>query len=301
MIKVEHLRKTYITKHKEKSRGLVDVSFSLPSSGFIFILGKSGSGKSTLLNILGLLDKKSDGKIFIDGKDSDLFSEKEINFYRSTYCGFIFQDYQLIDELTVKENVALSLELKSDSENKEERISKILKKVDLNGFENRYPNELSGGQKQRVSIDRALIKNPKIILCDEPTGNLDKKTSIKILDLLKEISESCLVFMVSHDEKAAYTYADRIISLQEGLIIKDEIRDKSYSNEFKIIDNEVYLPFNKNLSSSEKDLFNKLIKSEKLKNIHQLSNGFIKNDQVIADESNFEFKKINSIEKRKAN
>ncbi|MGM9858222.1 MAG: ATP-binding cassette domain-containing protein, partial [Bacilli bacterium] len=126
MIEVQHLKKTYTGKKKEKSRGLTDVSFVLSSTGFVFVLGKSGSGKSTLLNLLGNLDEKTEGKIFIDGKDFDTFTDKEIDFYRSTYCGFIFQDYQLINELTVKENIALSLELIDDLEDKENRISNII-------------------------------------------------------------------------------------------------------------------------------------------------------------------------------
>ena len=137
MIKVEHLNKTYVGKNKEKSRGLIDVSFILPSTGFVFVLGKSGSGKSTLLNLLGSLDNKNGGKIYIDNKDLDNFNQKELSLYRSSYCGFIFQDYQLINELTVKENIALSLEIIDDTEDIENRVNDIIKKVGLEGFENR--------------------------------------------------------------------------------------------------------------------------------------------------------------------
>ncbi len=122
MVKVTHLKKTYIDKNKVKSRGLEDVSFSLPNKGFVFVLGKSGCGKSTLLNLLGLLDDKTSGKIYIDNKDVDEFNEHEKSYYRSTYCGFIFQDYQLINELTVKENISLVLEIKDDLKDYEERI-----------------------------------------------------------------------------------------------------------------------------------------------------------------------------------
>ena len=247
MIQVKNLKKTYIGKGKVKSRGLVDVSFTLPSKGFVFVLGISGSGKSTLLNLLGKLDEKTEGKIYIEGKDLDTFTKEEIDYYRSNYCGFIFQDYQLINELTVKENIALSLELISDFQDKEERIKEILKKVELTGYENKYPNELSGGQKQRVSIARALIKNPKLILCDEPTGNLDKKTSVAILNLLKETSKTCLVFMVSHDEKNSLIYAQRRIIIEEGLVINDEIRDDSFKNKFYIEEGKAYIPYEKEI------------------------------------------------------
>lgn len=176
--------------------------------------------------------------------------------------------------MTVKENIALALEIIDDEENKEERIKEILEKVELSGYENRYPNELSGGQKQRVSIARALIKNPKLILCDEPTGNLDIKTSISILNLLQEISKTCLVFMVSHDEKSSLRYAQRRLILEEGLVIKDEYRDPSYSNSFRIVDNVAYLPYEKNLSEEEKEVINDKISKKSLIAFKQIGSGF---------------------------
>ena len=289
MIEVQHLKKTYTGKKKEKARGLTDVSFVLPSTGFVFVLGKSGSGKSTLLNLLGYLDDKTEGKILIDGKDLDTFNEQEINYYRSSYCGFIFQDYQLINELTVKENIALSLDLVDNLEDKENRINKILQKVELTGFENRYPNELSGGQKQRVSIARALIKNPKIVLCDEPTGNLDAKTSKAILDLLKEISKTCLVFMVSHDEKSSLLYAERRIILENGLIIKDECRDNDYDNSFKIIDNIAYLPYQKELTDEEQNLLNNNLSKNEISRIEKIGNGFHPFNNDLESQSSFSY------------
>ena len=274
MITVSHLKKTYIGKHNTHSRGLVDVSFTLPEKGFVFVLGKSGSGKSTLLNLLGGLDTLTDGKIYLGKKDFSSFTEKEKREYKASFCGFIFQDYKLIDELTVKENIALSLELISDEEEKEKRIDEILKEVDLVGYENRYPKELSGGQKQRVAIARALIKKPKFVLCDEPTGNLDQKTSKQILDLLKRISKDCLVFMVSHDEKAAFEYADKKITLEEGLVIKEEIRDPFYENKLKIEDGICYLPFNRNLTEEETKTLSEQTKNGSIKKLVQNTDGF---------------------------
>lgn len=291
MIQVKNLKKTYLGKKNIKSRGLVDVSFDLPSKGFVFVLGKSGSGKSTLLNLLGKLDEKTSGKIYIDGKDIDTFTKEEEDFYRSTYCGFIFQDYQLINELTVKENIALSLELINDQDNKEERIKEILKKVELEDYENRHPTELSGGQKQRVSIARALIKNPKLVLCDEPTGNLDKKTSIAILNLLEEISKNCLIFMVSHDEKNSLRYAQRRIILEDGLVIKDEYRDESYKNNFFIDGRKAYLPFEKEITDEECNLLNEKIKSGEVNELTKIGNGFNDNNKVVIEDGKFEFKK----------
>lgn len=124
MIKVQNLKKTYIDRNKQKSRGLDDVTFTLPDKGFIFVLGKSGCGKSTLLNLIGLLDKKTSGKIYIDNKDTDEFNEAEKSFYRASYCGFIFQDYELINELTVKENVSLALEINNDLMDHDSRIER---------------------------------------------------------------------------------------------------------------------------------------------------------------------------------
>ena len=292
MIKVTNLKKTYVDKRKVKSRGLIDVSFYLPSKGFVFVLGKSGCGKSTLLNLLGLLDTKTEGKIYVDNKDIDLFTELEKTYYRSTYCGFIFQDYELINELTVKENISLALEIKDDLQNFDQKLDSIMSLVDIVSLKDKYPYELSGGEKQRVSIARALIKNPKIILADEPTGNLDKKTSKVILDLLKEVSKKCLVFMVSHDEKAAYLYADRIITLDEGKVKSDKIRRKDYKNELKIVDNNIYLPFARSITNEEQNIINEAISNNKSMNFKQLDDGFVDYKEDIENDNNFEYKNI---------
>lgn len=302
MIRVEHLKKEYISKNKIKSRGIVDVSFVLPSTGFVFVLGKSGSGKSTLLNLLGTLDKKTDGKIYIDNKDLDTFKKDEIDYYRSSYCGFIFQDYQLIDELTVKENISIALEINDDNDEKEKRVEEIINDLELNGLENKFTNELSGGQKQRVSIARALIKKPKLILCDEPTGNLDKKTSLVIMNLLKKISSDCLVFMVTHDENSSLIYADRRIILEEGLIIKDEYRSPSYKNEFYIENEVAFLPFNKQLSEEECLKLNEELSNGKVKRFKNINNGFSPFEDAIEEENDDSFSaKSNKFNKKSLN
>ncbi|MDD5932806.1 MAG: ABC transporter ATP-binding protein, partial [bacterium] len=302
MIRVEHLKKEYISKNKIKSRGIVDVSFTLPSTGFVFVLGKSGSGKSTLLNLLGTLDKKTDGKIYIDNKDLDTFKKDEIDYYRSSYCGFIFQDYQLIDELTVKENISIALEINDDNDEKEKRVQEIINDLELNGLENKFTNELSGGQKQRVSIARALIKKPKLILCDEPTGNLDKKTSLVIMNLLKKISSDCLVFMVTHDENSSLIYADRRIILEEGLIIKDEYRSPSYKNEFYIENEVAFLPFNKQLSEEECLKLNEELSNGKVKRFKNINNGFSPFENTIEEENDDSFRaKSNKFNKKSLN
>ena len=219
MIEIKNLTKVFKSKNKSVVVALNDINLTLPDSGLVFIIGKSGSGKSTLLNMLGGLDKATAGQVIADGNNISKFSNSKFYNYRSSYIGFIFQHYYLIDELTIKQNIQLALDIAPKRKGLD--ISELLKKVGLEGYENRYPSELSGGQQQRVAIARALIKNPSLILGDEPTGNLDITTSFQILKVLKEISKDRLVVIVSHNLDEADIYADRIIELSEGRIIKD--------------------------------------------------------------------------------
>ena len=284
MIEVKNIKKTYIGKDGKESRGLVDVSFKLSDKGFVFVLGKSGSGKSTLLNIIGGLDKATSGEVIIEGKKISDFSEKDFDYYKSHYCGFIFQDYKLLNELNVYENILLSLEIKNDMEDADNRIKEILNKVGLDGYENKMINELSGGEKQRVAIARCLIKNPKIILCDEPTGNLDKKTSKQILDALKEVSKNCLVFMVSHDNKACDLYASRRLTINDGLIIDDSIKNESFENKMTLKNNTIYLPSDSTLNDDDLKKLNQLYKENKIDKIDNLDDAFIPfNDDEISE------------------
>ena len=215
----------------------------------IFVIGKSGSGKSTLLNLIGGLDKCTSGEIIADGNNITKMESRKVTKYRSSYVGFIFQDYHVLDNFTVRENVNLALDITSQQD--DEKVNKILNLVDLNMYADRYPTELSGGQKQRIAIARALVKDSKVILCDEPTGNLDKKTSTQILELLKKISQEKLVIIVSHNMVDANTYAERIIELSDGQVIRDRRRSENYSNEFKIENDVVYLPHYRDLTSTE--------------------------------------------------
>lgn len=220
MLELCHISKTYQTNKKIKTHALKDINLKFPNHGMIFILGKSGSGKSTLLNIIGGLDQANEGELLIHGKSSKSFTQSEYDAYRNTYIGFIFQEFYLIEEYTIEKNIALSLQLQNKEATKE-AIDDILNKVGLANFNNRYPNELSGGQKQRVAIARSLIKQPEILMADEPTGALDTTTGKEIFDTLKELSKEKLVIVVSHDEEAATQYADRIIRFSDGTIIED--------------------------------------------------------------------------------
>lgn len=272
MIEIKNLTKIYKSKNTPKCIALNDLSFTLPDKGMVFVIGKSGSGKSTLLNMLGGLDNITSGEIVADGNKLSSFTPSDFNKYRSTYIGFIFQDYHLLDDLTIAQNIKLALDISNVKGKK--IISETLKKVDLEGYEKRYPRELSGGQKQRVAIARALAKNPKLILGDEPTGNLDNKTSTQVLDLLKEVSKERLVVIVSHNLADADKYADRIIELHEGKILSDKERIDNYNNDFKIVDSTVYLPHYRDLSMLESKEFASAINNGVCE-IIQNDNGFV--------------------------
>ena len=220
-MKINSISKIYKAKNAEPVIALNDVSFELPNKGMVFILGKSGSGKSTLLNVISGLTKVDKGSIEVDNKDITKLSENELCKYRNTLCGFIFQEYNLIPELNVSENIKLALQLQGEKK-VDEKVQEVLKLVELTDYEKRKVTELSGGQKQRVAIARAIIKNPKIIFADEPTGALDEQTGRSILELLKKLSKDRLVIIVTHDKGFAKEYKDRIIELKDGKIIKDD-------------------------------------------------------------------------------
>ncbi len=222
MLQIKNLVKRYTTKG-ETVIALDHVSVDFPEKGMVFLLGKSGSGKSTLLNVSGGLDSPDEGEIIVKGKSSKDFSKSDFDSYRNTYLGFIFQEYNILNELTVAENLALALELQGKPREKA-LVDSLLEQVDLKGYGDRHPNTLSGGQKQRVAIARALIKSPEIIMADEPTGALDSATGAQVFDTLKKLSEEKLVVVVSHDREFAERYADRIIELKDGKIISDMTR-----------------------------------------------------------------------------
>lgn len=220
MLETKELVKIYKPKKGVPVTALQNVSLKFPDKGMVFLLGKSGSGKSTLLNLLGGLDNYNSGEIIIKGVSSKDFKQSHFDSYRNTYVGFIFQEYNILDEFTVGANIALAIELQNRKATDAE-INQILKEVDLEGYGDRKPNELSGGQKQRVAIARALVKNPEIIMADEPSGALDSNTGRQIFDTLKKLSHDKLVIVVSHDREFAEQYADRIIELADGKVISD--------------------------------------------------------------------------------
>ena len=219
-IEISNLQKIYIAKGNPDVPALKGVSFTLPEKGMVFILGKSGCGKSTLLNVLGGLDGFDGGDVIIDGKSMKNFSAKDLDRYRNDSVGFVFQENNLLDEYTVARNVGLSIELHNGKDGGG-KVEAVLNAVDLSDFGERKCNRLSGGQKQRVAIARAIVKNPKILLCDEPTGSLDSETGEDIFNLLKKISENTLVVVVSHDRESAEKFGDRVIEIKDGAVISD--------------------------------------------------------------------------------
>lgn len=220
MLELRNVSKSYKMKKGIQNHVLKNISLKFDSVGMTFILGKSGSGKSTLLNIIGGLDKYDSGDVSIFDKSTKNFKEKEFDSYRNNYIGFVFQEFNVIEDYTVYENIVLALELQNKKINQQE-IETLLTKLEINDLKHRKINELSGGQKQRVTIARALIKDPKIILADEPTGNLDSETGLQVMGLLKEISKDTLVIVVSHNEEQAKLYGDRVIELKDGEVTSD--------------------------------------------------------------------------------
>ena len=223
MLQIKNLTKTYKAKGTRDVIALNNISVDFPSTGMVFLLGKSGSGKSTLLNVIGGLDSLEGGEIIIKGKSSQSFTSSDFDSYRNTYIGFIFQEYNILEEFTVEKNISLALELQGKPADKK-TIDQLLAQVDMQGLGDRKPNQLSGGQKQRVAIARALIKDPEIIMADEPTGALDSTTGAQVFETLKNLSKDHLVIVVSHDRDFAETYGDRIIELKDGKILTDKTK-----------------------------------------------------------------------------
>lgn len=220
MIELKNIGKIYKSKKSSDTVALKDINIKIGNTGMLFIVGKSGSGKSTLLNLLGGLDSPTSGELLINNKNISKFTKNQYDSYRNTYVGFIFQEFNVLEQYNVYENIELAMELQKKKIDKN-TIDKLLDKLGISNLGKRKINELSGGQKQRVAIARALIKNPQIILADEPTGNLDRNSSEQIFNILKEISKNQLVIVVSHDMESAQKYADRIIQIDDGNIIND--------------------------------------------------------------------------------
>jgi putative ABC transport system ATP-binding protein len=224
MITLENIRRTYHVGG-QTIHALNEVDLRIENGQFVAIMGRSGSGKSTLLNMLGCMDRPDEGRYELDGKEVSGMDDDDLSAVRNRYMGFIFQSFHLLPRLTAIENVLLPRRYHEDGlrEEDRERAMVIMRRVDLLDRVDHKPNELSGGQRQRVAIARALINDPKVILADEPTGNLDSKTSDAIMDLLKELSdEGQTIVMVTHEQDIA-DYAARQIYMMDGRIIQEVV------------------------------------------------------------------------------
>ena len=235
MLELKNIKKSYKVADFTQT-ALNGISLKFRKNEFVAVLGQSGSGKTTLLNIIGGLDHYDSGDLIINNKSTKKFKDTDWDAYRNNCIGFVFQNYNLISHISILANVELGMTLSgvSKKERKEKTIE-VLKKVGLENHMYKKPNQLSGGQMQRVAIARALVNNPDVILADEPTGALDSKTSIQIMELIKEIAKDKLVIMVTHNSELAHNYANRIIELKDGSIVSDTNKlekqniDKTYN------------------------------------------------------------------------
>ena len=319
MITIKNANKYFFKNKKNQIHVINNTSLELDNNGLVAILGPSGCGKTTLLNTIGGLDKVNNGKIYISDKLITRYSTSKIDDIRNTDIGYIFQDYNLIDDMKVFDNVALVLKMLGikDKEEIKKRVNYVLEILKIYKYRNRLANMLSGGERQRVAVARAIVKNPKIIIADEPTGNLDSKNTIEIMNIIKSISKDKLVILVTHEKDLAHFYASRIIELSDGKIVSDSINKHDNDLDYRI-DNKIYLKDIKNHEVINKeniaiDYYSENDNKLKIKIVVKDGNVYIKNDsnnklEVIDDTSSLElvndnYKKISkeSYEKYKFN
>ena len=249
MIKINNIDKYFNRFKKNQIHVINNTSLDLGNKGLVSLLGPSGSGKTTLLNVIGGLDKVRKGKIYINGRKITRKFQGSIDKTRNLNIGYIFQDYKLIEDMSVYDNVSLALKMVGIKDKKEidKRVCYVLDKVGMLRYKKRPCSMLSGGERQRVGIARAIVKNPNIIIADEPTGNLDSKNSVEIMNIIKAISKEKLVVLVTHEGNLAKFYADRIIELEDGKILHD------YKNENQ---NELNYEMNNTLYLKDYKYFN---------------------------------------------
>ncbi len=223
LIKTEKLTKKFRTSEVE-TIAVNNLDFEVEEGQFVAIMGPSGCGKTTLLNVLGLLDTPTSGKYILNGKDVTTLGERDRTYLRRGKIGFIFQSFNLIDELTVQENIELPLTyLKIKGDERKQRVLEIMRRMEISHRAKHFPHQLSGGQQQRVAIARAVVSNPDLILADEPTGNLDSKNGVEVMNILTELNKAgTTVVMVTHNQRDA-GYAHRVIDMLDGEIISTVI------------------------------------------------------------------------------
>ena len=233
VLKIENLKK-YYGVNTNITKAVDGISFSVLEGEFVAIMGASGSGKTTLLNCVATIDTVTSGHIFVDNKDITTVKENDLADFRKENLGFIFQDFNLLDTLTIEENIALSLIINNENTNKvEEKVKNIADKLGISDILKKFPYEVSGGQKQRCACARALINSPKLILADEPTGSLDSKSSRLLLETMNEMNKNlkATILMVTHDSFSA-SFCKRVLFLKDGKIFNEIIRGEKTRKEF---------------------------------------------------------------------
>ena len=297
MVKLEKVEKYFNRFKRNQIHAIDSTSLDLPDKGLIAILGNSGSGKTTLLNAIGGLDKVDKGKIYIDGKKITKVPVFRLDKIRNMNIGYIFQNYNLLNHLTVYENIAIVLKMigiKKKDEIKK-RVDYVLEVLGMYQYRNRLAFMLSGGQKQRVSIARAIVKNPNIIIADEPTGNLDSRNSIEIMNIIKTISKEKLVILVTHEKELAEFYASRIIKIVDGKIVSDEENLNAHDLDYRMY-NKIYLqdmPYHKSVSEENFNVqyYNDIDENVNLKVALRNGNIYVESNkkiEVVDDNSSIE-------------
>lgn len=242
MIKLVNVYKYFNKGKKSEVRAIDNTSIDLPEKGIVTLLGPSGCGKTTLLNSIGGLSKIDKGSIYVDEEKITKVSVNKIDKIRSLKIGYIFQNFNLLDDETVFDNVSLVLKINGlkDKEEISKRVNFCLESLGIYRYRNRYAGMLSGGKRQRVAIARAIVKDPEVIIADEPTGNLDSKNTIEVMNIIKSLSRDRLVILVTHERELAKFYSDRIIEIFDGKIVNDYINKDNHELDYKL-DNKVYL------------------------------------------------------------
>lgn len=322
MIKLVNVYKYFNKGKKNEVKAIDNTSLDLPDKGIVTLLGPSGCGKTTLLNSIGGLSRINKGSIYIDGERITKRSVNKIDKIRSLKIGYIFQNFNLLDDETVFDNVSLVLKINGlkDKEEIKKRVNFCLESLGIYRYRNRYASMLSGGERQRVAIARAIVKDPEVIIADEPTGNLDSKNSIEVMNIIKSISRDRLVILVTHERELAKFYSDRIIEISDGKIVKDYENTDNHELDYRL-DNKIYLKdienySNKEVGSAKVEYYsdntdkvsfkivvkndNIYIESDSLKKIEVINNGNIelvdahyeKINKKVYEEFSFDFNKV---------
>ena len=242
MVRLEKVNKYFNRRKKNEIHVINNTSLELENKGLVALLGPSGCGKTTLLNVIGGLDKVNKGRVYVNGQKITGRRTGKIDSIRNLNIGYIFQNYNLVDNMTVFDNVAIALKMVGvrDKKEIEEKVNYVLEKVGMYRYRNRYADMLSGGERQRVGIARAIVKNPAVVIADEPTGNLDSRNTLEVMNIIKAVSQDKLVILVTHEEELAEFYASRIIRIKDGQVVSDMVNNHAGDLDYRI-ENKIYL------------------------------------------------------------